>query len=77
MGMRIRALSRGLLLLVAQSCPALCDPGDCSPPGFSVHGISQARILERVVIAFSRGSFRPKDSTQVSCIAGRFFSHHE
>ena len=33
-------------MLVAQSCPALCDPMDCSPPGSSVHGISQARILE-------------------------------
>ena len=76
MGTRSRALSRGLLL-VPQSCPTLCDPGDCSPPGSSIHGISQARILEWVVIAFSRGSFRPKDRTQVSCIAGRFFSHHE
>ena len=42
--------------LVAQSCPTLCDPMDCSPPGFSVHGISQARILEWVAISFSRGS---------------------
>ena len=33
-----------------------CDPMDCSPPGPSVHGISQARILERVAISFSRGS---------------------
>ena len=43
-------------VLVAQSCPALCDPMDCSQPGFSVHGISQARILEGVAIPFSRGS---------------------
>ena len=35
-----------VLCLVAQSCPALCDPMDCSPPGFSVHGIFQARVLE-------------------------------
>ena len=42
--------------IVAQSCPTLCDPMDCSPPGFSVHGISQARILEWVAISFSRGS---------------------
>ena len=38
---------------VAQSCPTPCDPMDCSPPGSSVHGISQARVLEWVVIAFS------------------------
>ena len=42
--------------LVAQSCLALYDPMDCSPPGFSVHGIFQARMLERVAISFSRGS---------------------
>ena len=35
-----------------QSCPTLCDPMDCSPPGFSVHGILQARILEWVAISF-------------------------
>ena len=40
---------------VAQSCPTLCDPMDCSPPGSSVHGILQARILEWVAICFSRG----------------------
>ena len=39
--------------LVAQSCPTLCDPMDCSPPGSSVHGILQARILEWVAISFS------------------------
>ena len=48
----------------------LCDPMDCSPPGFSVHGISQGRILEWVAIPFSRGSSRPRDQTQVSRIAG-------
>ena len=41
---------------VAQSCPTLCDPVDCRPPGSCVHGISQARILEWVAISFSRGS---------------------
>ena len=45
---------------------------DCSPPGSSVHGISQARILGWVAIAFSRGSSQPRDQTQVSCTAGRF-----
>ena len=48
-------------VLVAQSCGTLCDPVDCSPPGFSVHRILQARILEWVAILFSRGSSRPTD----------------
>ena len=60
--------------LVAQLCPTLCDPMDCSPPDSSVHGISQARILEWVAIPFSRGSSQPRDWTQVSCIASRFFT---
>ena len=47
--------------LVAQSCPTLCNPMDCSPPDSSVHGVFQARILEWVVISFSRGSSQPKD----------------
>ena len=53
---------------VAQSCPTLCDPMDCSPPGSSVHGILQARILEWVAISFSRGSSRPRDRTQVPAL---------
>ena len=61
-------------VLVAQSCPTLCDPMDCSLPGFAVHGILQARILEWVAILFSRWSSRPRDRTWVSCIAGRFFT---
>ena len=44
---------------VAQSCPSLCNPVDCSLTGFSVHGILQARILEWVTISFSRGSSNP------------------
>ena len=59
---------------VAQSCPTLYDPMDCSPPGASVHGILQARILEGVAIPLSRGFSWPRDRTQVSCIAGRFFT---
>ena len=59
---------------VAQSCPILCDPMDCSPLGSSVHGILQTRILEWVAILFSRGSSQPRDQTQGSCIAGRFFT---
>ena len=43
-------------VLVTQSCPTLCDPMDCSPPGSSVHVILQARILEWVAIPFYRGS---------------------
>ena len=55
---------------VVQSCPTLCDPMDCSPPGSSIHGILQARIVEWITISFSRGSSRPRDQTRVSCIAG-------
>ena len=58
-------------LLVAQLCPTLCDPVNCSPPGFSVHGILQAKILEWVAIPFSRGSSIP---ILVSYIKGRFFT---
>ena len=47
---------------------------DCSSPASSVHGILQARILEWVAIPFSKGSFRPRDQTWVSCIAGGFFT---
>ena len=59
---------------VAQLYLTLCDPMDCSPPGSSVHGILQARILEWVAISFSRGSSLPRDLTQVSLIAGRRFN---
>ena len=59
---------------IAQPYLTLCDPMDCSPPGSSVHGILQARILEWVAIPFSRGSARCRDRTQVSYIEGRFFT---
>ena len=59
---------------VAQSCPTLCDPVNCSPPGFSVHGILQAGILEWVAIPVSRGSSWPRGWTWVSRTAGRFFT---
>ena len=59
---------------VAQSCPTPCGPVDCSPPGSSLHGILQARILEWVAISFSRGSSQPRDWTRVSSIAGGFFT---
>ena len=53
---------------IAPSCPTLCDPMDCSPPGSSVHGIIQARILEYVCISSSRASSWHRDKTRVSCI---------
>ena len=56
------------------TCLTLCDPIDGSPPGSSVPGIPQARILEWVAISFFRGSSRPRDRTQVSQIAGRCFT---
>ena len=56
--------------LVAQSCPTLFNPVDCSPPGSSVSGISQARTLGWGVISFSRRSSQPRDWTHISCIAG-------
>ena len=61
-------------VLIAPLCLTLCDPMDCSPPSSSVHGILQARILEWVAIPFSRGSSWFRDGTQVSCLAGIFFS---
>ena len=51
-----------------------CNSMDCSLPGFSVHGISQASIPEWVAIPFSRGSSLSRDGTRISCIAGRFFT---
>ena len=55
---------------VMQLCPTLCDPMD-----YTVHGILQARILEWAAVPFSRGSSQPRDRTQVSHIAGRFFTN--
>ena len=60
--------------LVTQSCPTLCDLKDCGPPGSSVHGSLQARILEWVAKPSSRGSSQSRDQTQVSGIAGGFFT---
>ena len=59
----------------AQSCLTLCDPMDCSLPGSSVHGISQARILWWVAISYSSGSSLLRDGTRVSCLAGGFFTN--
>ena len=60
--------------LVSKLMSYSCKPMDCSLLDSSVHGISQARRLESVVISFSRGSSWPKDWTHVSCTAGRFFT---
>ena len=73
-GLRMNTEDLVKQVLAAQLCPTLWDPVDCSPPGSSVHEILQVRILEWDVIPFSRGSSQPRDRTQVSCIAGRFFT---
>ena len=76
-GFLIKSCSMNLFALyvcsVAQLCLTLCNPMDCCQPGFSAHGVLQARILEEVAILSSRGSSWPRDHTLVSCIAGRFF----
>ena len=59
---------------VTQSCLTLCDPMDCSLPGFSVHGIFQAIVLEWGAISFSRGSSQPRAQTQVSLIVDKCFT---
>ena len=61
-------------VFVAQLYPTLCNPMDYNPPDSSVYGILQARILESVTLSFSRKSLQPRDQTQVSCMAGRFFT---
>ena len=65
--MRVKAL-------VSQSCLALYDPMDGSPPGSSVHGILQARILEWVAMPFSKGKPHPGIQPRSACVAGRFFT---
>ena len=72
------ALSFNNLCMHAQSLSCIwifCDPMDCSPPGSSVHGIFQARILEWVAISFSKGSSPPRDWNHISCI-GRWIFYH-
>ena len=59
-------LKQKMKVLVLQSCLTLCNPTDRSPPGSSVHGVLQARILEWVATLCSRGSSQPRDQTQVS-----------
>ena len=59
---------------IAQLCPTLCDPMDCSLPRSSVHGIFQAKVLEWIAISFSSGSSQTRDQTQVSRIVDRCFT---
>ena len=72
------SLSRYIISLkvkvLVTRCPTLCDPMDRSPQGSSAHAIFQARTLEWVAIPISKGSSWSRDWTQVSCIAGRFFT---
>ena len=63
-----------LKVKVAALCLTPCGPVDCSPPGASVHGIFQARILEWVAIPSSRRSCQPRDRTQASCTGGGFLT---
>ena len=75
LGMRLMLLC--LCSLSIRLCPTLCDPMDWSPLGSSVHGIFPTRILEWVVIFFTRGSSQPRDRACVFCVchnAGRFFT---
>ena len=66
------------LCFVAQSCPSLCNPLLSSPPGSSVHGIFQARLLEWLALLLSRGSSQSRDGTHVSFISctGRWILYH-
>ena len=60
--------------LLTQLCLTVCNSMDCSPPGSSVHGILQAKILKWVAISFSKGSSWARDQTRISYMAGRFFT---
>ena len=62
-----------------QSCPMLCHPRDYSPPGSSVHGILQSRILEWVAMPYSKAFYQPRDQTCISCVSciGRQVLYHQ
>ena len=76
--MSLRSSSLGCVFTVAKLCSTLCGPMDCSPPGSSVHGISQARILKWVAISHSTGSFWTRGLACISCIScnGRWVLYH-
>ena len=63
----------GIICLVTKLCPPLLQPHGCSLPGSSVHGISQAKILEWVAMSFSRRSFWPRVRTHISCTGRQIF----
>ena len=67
-----------VIVVVVLSCSAVFDSEACSPPGSSVYGMSQARILEGAVISFSRGSSQSRDQTHVSCVSctGTWLLYH-
>ena len=67
-------VQRGSCYSVAQLCPTLWNPMDCSLTGSSIHGISQARILEWVAISPSRGSSKPRDRSGIPCLEGGLFT---
>ena len=69
----ISTVTRVCSCLVAQLCLTLCDPKDCSPPGSSVHGIFQARILSWVAISFSRGYSTPRANTDCWLVTINWF----
>ena len=73
--LRMRSMWSYCCYLVAKSCLTLCSPMGCSPPGSSVHGISQARILEWAAISSSRESSQLRDGTCVSCISRQILYH--
>ena len=64
------------LCLGAQSCPTLCDPMDCSPPGSSVYGSLQARILEWIAMPSSRGCSQPRNGTWVCLLDSKWMLYH-
>ena len=70
----VHFMKKKVKVLVTQSCPTLRHPMDGSTPGSSVHRLLQARLLEWAAILCSGGSSRPRDSTWISCFAGRFFT---
>ena len=69
-----KCIEKKVKVKVLVSRVQLCNPMDYCSPGSSVHGILQARIREWIAIPLSRGSFWPRDQTQISWIAGRFFT---
>ena len=73
-GLRTERVNWSLITHVTQSCPTLWDSMDSSPPGSSVHGILQARILEWTSMPSSKGSSQLRDQNQVSHIAGGFLT---